>query len=47
MSYCANLAPPLRCVLLLDTVGGHMNRLIWLVGLIVIILFIAGYFGLR
>jgi len=24
-----------------------MNRLIWLVGLVVIVLFIAGYFGLR
>ncbi|MCE9657349.1 MAG: hypothetical protein K8R60_02240 [Burkholderiales bacterium] len=24
-----------------------MNRIIWLVGLVVIVLFIAGYFGLR
>lgn len=25
----------------------NMNRLIWLVGLVVIILFVLGYFGLR
>lgn len=25
----------------------RMNRIIWLVGLVVIVLFIAGYFGLR
>jgi hypothetical protein len=24
-----------------------MNRIIWLVGLVVIVLFLAGYFGLR
>jgi len=24
-----------------------MNRMIWLVGLVVIVLFLAGYFGLR
>lgn len=29
------------------TLENIMNRLIWLVGLVVIVLFIAGYFGLR
>lgn len=27
--------------------GRIVNRIIWLVGLIVIVLFVAGYFGLR
>jgi hypothetical protein len=27
--------------------GETMNQIIWLVGLVVIVLFIAGYFGLR
>ncbi len=32
---------------LAQTKGTTMNRLIWLVGAVVIILFVLGYFGLR
>lgn len=43
-----HLSLPYSHSFFLDTQKGlHMNRIIWLVGLVVIILFIAGYFGLR
>jgi len=27
--------------------GNHMNRIVWLVGAVVIVLFVLGFFGLR
>lgn len=39
---------PVDRLILQRTPGdNNMNRIIWLVGLVVIVLFLAGYFGLR
>lgn len=39
--------PPWNLVSVANSQESRMNRIIYLVGLVVIVLFIAGYFGLR
>jgi len=41
------LCEPTRVALLAQARSITMNRIIWLVGAVVIILFVLGYFGLR
>ncbi|MCC5989850.1 MAG: hypothetical protein JJT95_19460 [Pararhodobacter sp.] len=43
---CCNIAPGMAgCHQ--QTEEGKMNQIIWIVGLVVIVLFVLGYFGLR
>jgi hypothetical protein len=37
----------IKCRMFRRNAGGHMNRLIYLVGLIVIVLVVLGFFGMR
>jgi hypothetical protein len=41
------IAPNTRCAPSTHTKGNPMNGIIWLVGAVVIVLFIFSYFGLR